>query len=76
MKTWELLSDYRDLKEGDKKMHELVIPFKVNMKIGKTKNRYPLGNITIKTRYKVGLAAGLCWVSFKIFLMGIKKFIE
>ena len=57
-------------------MNELILPFRINLKVGKTKKRYPLGNITIKARYKTGLATGLCWVSFKIFLMGIKKFIE
>lgn len=76
MKTWELLSDYRDLKEGDKKMNELILPFKVNVKVGKAKSSYPLGNIIIKTKYKTGLAAGLCWLSFKIFFMGIKKLIN
>ena len=56
-------------------MNELVLPFKVNVKMGKAKSRYDLGNITIKAKYKAGLAAGLCWLSFKIFFMGVKKFI-
>jgi len=57
-------------------MNELILPFKVNIKFGKTKSRYDLGKIIIKTKYKTGLAAGLCWLSFKIFFMGIKKLID
>lgn len=57
-------------------MNELILPFKVNVKIGKAKSRYDLGKIIIKTKYKTGLAAGLCWLSFKIFFMGIKKLID
>ena len=58
-------------------MNELIVPFKVNLKFGKAKSkRYPLGDVIIKTKYKAGLAVGLCWLSFKIFFMGIKKFIE
>ena len=57
-------------------MNELILPFKVNVKFGKAKSKYELGKIIIKTKYKPGLAAGLCWLSFKIFFMGIKKLIE
>jgi len=57
-------------------MNELILPFKVNVKFGKAKEKYELGKIIIKTKYKTGLAAGLCWLSFKIFFMGVKKLIE
>jgi len=57
-------------------MNELILPVKVNFKIAKAKSRYDIGKIIIKTKYKTGLAAGLCWLSFKIFFMGVKKIIE
>lgn len=57
-------------------MNELILPFKVSVKIGKAKSKYDLGRFIIKTKYKTGLAAGLCWLSFRIFFMGIKKLID
>ncbi len=57
-------------------MNELILPFKIDVKFGKAKRKYELGKITIKTKYKTGLAAGLCLLSFKIFFMGIKKLID
>ena len=60
-------------------MNELVLPFKVNVKIGKARRRElkdMRGKFIIKARYKVSLAVGLCWLSFKIFFMGIKKLIN
>ena len=57
-------------------MNELILPFKVNVKIGKTTNKMDLGKIIIKAKYKTNLAVGLCWLSFKIFFMGVKKLIE
>ena len=57
-------------------MKELILPFKINVKFGKAKEKYELGKIIIKTKYKTGLAAGLCRLSFKIFFMGIKRFID
>lgn len=57
-------------------MNELVLPFKVNAKIGKTNIKYPLASITIKAKYKTSLAIGLFWLSFKIFFMGIRKIID
>ena len=57
-------------------MNELILPFKVDLKIGKTKSRYPLGTVTIKARYKMNLAIGLCWVSLKVFFMGVKELLK
>ena len=57
-------------------MKELILPFKVKVKFGKAKSKYDLGSITIKAKYKIGLAIGLCWLSLKIFFMGIKAFIN
>lgn len=57
-------------------MNELILPLKVSFKIGKTKSKHDFGSITIKAKYKIGLTLGLCWLSFKIFFMGIKAFIK
>jgi len=56
-------------------MKELILPFKISLKIGKTTNRYPFGDVIISAKFKTNLAIGLCWLSFKIFFMGVKRLI-
>lgn len=59
-------------------MNELTLPFRIKVKTGKTKIKYPIGEseFIIKAKYKVSLAIGICWLSFKVFFVGIKTFIN